>query len=186
MRRNNKKRIFAAASVLAIILAAGGSIAYFTSADTAHNVISAGTVEIEMHEYGPDGEPFEDIEGAMPGVSYDKTVEIENVGGGEAWIRARTVNAIILVSEEEGDAGRLVSLDFNDSAWTEGTDGWWYYNTALAAGETTDALFTQVTLGSDMSNEYQNCTVTVDVSAQAVQTANNGSTALEAAGWPAE
>ena len=37
-----------------------------------------------------------------------------------------------------------------------------------------------------MTNEYQNCTVEVIVKAQGVQTANNGSSALEAAGWPAE
>jgi len=37
-----------------------------------------------------------------------------------------------------------------------------------------------------MGNEYQNCTVSVDVSAQAVQVANNGADVLEAKGWPAE
>ena len=35
-----------------------------------------------------------------------------------------------------------------------------------------------------MGNEYQNATATVDVYAQAVQTANNGKTALNAQGWP--
>ena len=36
-----------------------------------------------------------------------------------------------------------------------------------------------------MGNEYQNATATVDVIAQAVQTANNGTSAADAAGWPA-
>ena len=35
-----------------------------------------------------------------------------------------------------------------------------------------------------MGNEYQNATATVDVFAQAVQTANNGATVMAAQGWP--
>jgi len=37
-----------------------------------------------------------------------------------------------------------------------------------------------------MGNEYRDAKATVDVLAQAVQTANNGASALEAKGWPAE
>ena len=36
-----------------------------------------------------------------------------------------------------------------------------------------------------MGNEYQNSTAAIDVKADAVQTANNGETALDAVGWPA-
>ena len=35
-----------------------------------------------------------------------------------------------------------------------------------------------------MGNEYQNATATVNVSAQAVQNANNGDTVMDAKGWP--
>ena len=35
-------------------------------------------------------------------------------------------------------------------------------------------------------NDYQNCTVNIDVVAQAIQSDNSGASALEAAGWPAE
>ena len=45
-------------------------------------------------------------------------------------------------------------------------------------------IFTAVTFKPDMGNEYQNATATVDVSAQAVQTANNGDTVMDAKGWP--
>jgi len=48
-------------------------------------------------------------------------------------------------------------------------------------------LFWEVVFsGVNMTNEYQNCTIEIDVDAQAVQTANNGSSVLEAAGWSAE
>ena len=45
-------------------------------------------------------------------------------------------------------------------------------------------MFTKVTFNAAMGNEYQNATATVDVAAQAVQTANNGSTVTDAQGWP--
>ena len=37
-----------------------------------------------------------------------------------------------------------------------------------------------------MGNEYQNCTANLIIYAQAVQTANNGETALDAQGWSEE
>ena len=55
----------------------------------------------------------------------------------------------------------------------------------VAAGKTTDILFDTVTFAPQMGNEYQNCTANIKISAQAVQTANNGKTVLEAKGWPA-
>ena len=57
---------------------------------------------------------------------------------------------------------------------------------AIRPGETTAPLFTCVTFDAGMGNEYQNATATVHVAAEAVQTANNGVTALEALGWPTQ
>ena len=79
----------------------------------------------------------------------------------------------------------LVALDLNTTEWTE-KDGFYYYNAALRPGETTAPLFTCVTFDAGMGNEYQNATATVHVAAEAVQTANNGVTALEALGWPTQ
>ena len=80
------------------------------------------------------------------------------------------------------DSGEL--MESNDAGWTE-QDGYYYYNRALRPGETTEPLFTTVTFAETMGNEYQNSTAAIDVTADAVQTANNGETALDAVGWPA-
>lgn len=66
----------------------------------------------------------------------------------------------------------------------DGKDGYYYYKEALKPGEVTAPIFTAVTFKPEMGNEYQNATATVDVSAQAVQTANNGDTVMDAKGWP--
>ena len=77
----------------------------------------------------------------------------------------------------------LVELTRSADHWTE-KDGYFYYNAALKPGEVTAPIFTAVTFKADMGNEYQNATATVDVFAQAVQTANNGATVMAAQGWP--
>ena len=45
-------------------------------------------------------------------------------------------------------------------------------------------IFTAVTFAKTMSNQYQNSKAILTVIAYATQTVHNGSTALEAAGWP--
>ena len=65
-----------------------------------------------------------------------------------------------------------------------GADGYCYYSRPLKPGQVTEPVFTKVTFNAAMGNEYQNATATVDVAAQAVQTANNGSTVTDAQGWP--
>lgn len=45
-------------------------------------------------------------------------------------------------------------------------------------------VFTTVTFDGTMDNLYQNCTTTISVAAQATQSANNGTSALTATGWP--
>ena len=118
----------------------------------------------------------------MPGMKVTKIVEISNTGTAPVWVRAQ-VQLDVYGADEEPLPPEYVSLDFNETDWTY-LDGYYYYNRALAPGETTVPLFTTVTFAPEMGNEYQNATATVDVSAQAVQTANNGDTVMDAKGWP--
>ena len=80
----------------------------------------------------------------------------------------------------------LVKPDVNTDDWTEGEDGYFYYKEALKPGETTAPVLNSVTFDVAMGNEYQGATATVTVTAQAVQTANNGTSAQTASGWPAD
>ena len=173
------------------LLAAGaaclalGTAAFFSAETTAHNVITTGGVEIELREWADEARetPFEDVTGVLPGAEITKIAEIENTGASEAWVRVGVTKSIRLAGGGKADLS-LVSLDINTADWTLGEDGFYYYNTALKPGEVTAPLFTAVTFADEMGNEYQNATAAVDVAAQAVQTANNGASALDAAGWP--
>ena len=182
------KRKLLILSVLAICIAtlAAGSLAFFTSEGTAHNVITTGGVEITVQEWADEAKktPFEDLEGIMPGMTVTKIAEIKNTGASDAWIRVLVTKKIQLAGDGTPNTA-LVELNLNLTDWTQGTDGYLYYTKeALKPGEVTAPLFTTVTFNAAMGNEYQNATATVDVTAQAVQTANNGDTAMAAMGWP--
>lgn len=183
------KRRISILSVLVICLAtlAAGTIAYFTAEGKAHNVITTGGVKIAVREWADEEKqtPFKDVTGILPGMTVTKIAEIRNTGASDAWIRVLITKNIQLAGDGTANVD-LVGLDLNLDDWTKGKDGYLYYNKALKPGEVTAPLFTAVTFNAAMGNEYQNATATVDVAAEAVQTANNGDTVLDAQGWPKE
>lgn len=184
------KRKILCLSVIAIMLAilAAGTIAYFTAEGRAHNVITTGSVELELKEWADENktEPFKNLEGVMPNTTVTKIAEIKNIGKSDAWIRVKIQKSIELKYEGNPDTD-LVELNLNDTDWI--TDGeYYYYKNALKPGETTTPIFTSVTFKAAMGNEYQDAKATVDVYAQAVQTANNPATdgdVKTVKGWPA-
>lgn len=179
-----RKLLIIALCMVLLTVSVAGSLAYFSEkSEIVHNIIATGSVEIEINETDENGDPFENVEGAMPGASYGKVVTVKNTGSGAAYVRVEVDSGITKSDRSQGDVS-LITLDINTTDW-ELKDGYYYYKSALAPGEETVPLFTEVSISGDMDNDYQNCKVNVDVSAQAVQSANNGSSALTAAGWPA-
>ena len=180
------KRKLLILSVLAICIATltTGTLAFFTYEDKAHNVITTGGVKIAVQEWADKEKQtrFENLEGIMPSMSATKIAEIKNTGASAAWVRVKVEKNIQLQGDGTPNAD-LVELDLNTTEWTA-QDGYYYYNKALQPGEVTEPIFTAVTFDASMGNEYQHATVSVDVSAQAVQTANNGDAAMAAQGWP--
>lgn len=181
------KRKLLILSVVAICIAtlAAGSLAYFTAEGKAHNVITTGGVKIAVQEWADEEKktPFEDLEGIMPGVEVTKIAEIKNTGASDAWVRVQITKNIQLAGDGTANTA-LVELNLNLTDWTQGEDGYLYYNKALKPGEVTAPIFTAVTFNVTMGNEYQNAAATVDIAAQAVQTANNGTGVMDAQGWP--
>lgn len=189
------KRKILILSVLVICLAmvAAGSLAYYTADTKAHNVITTGSVDIELNEWANEErtEKFENQTGVMPGKDVTKIVEVKNVGTGSAWVRVELTVEVWMGDEyKEELPAKPVHLMYGDTAgcnttdWTYQDDGYYYYNKPLAPGETTEPLFTSVAFDDQMGNEYQNSTAHVDVNAYAVQSANNGEDVLSANGWP--
>ena len=188
-----KKRKLLLLSVLSMVLAiaAIGSSAFFNAEDTAHNVITSGSVNIAVVETMLDGTelrdfPPEGITGVMPGSAVSKIVSIRNTGSAEAWIRVQVGTTVEGSDQAALDAG-VVGFTV-EAPWIDGGDGYYYYGEAVPVGGETEDLLREVRFDPAMGNEYQNCTVYLTVEAEAVQTANNpipaAGTVCDVTGWP--
>ena len=183
------KKKFILLTVLAgvMLATAGGSIAYFTVAGTAANVITAGNVKMALHDEITQGEAFsqQSLNAMMPGTTADKKVYVENTGDNAFYTRIR-----LDCSAQSPDGTTLgvnnIAFDFDTVNWQLGTDGWYYYQFAVEKNAKTKPLFTKVSLLPETGNDYMDADVRIKISAQAVQQANNGATVWQAVGWPAE
>ena len=192
---NMKKKIFTfAVLVICMTMLASGTLAYFTAKGTAHNVITSGSVDIQIEEWqetdeGLEAYPKEVPVKIMPGSIVSKVVTVKSLSA-ESYIRANykviikdSQNEVMNISTEE--LSNIISFSMNQTDWKyHEDDGMWYYNDSVEKDDSTAPLFTEVTFsGPNMTNKYQGCTVEIVVNAQAVQTANNGNSAMDAVGW---
>ena len=187
-----KKIIYIAASIIVLSIIAGGTLAYFTTSDTARNVITTGGVEImvvEQRLVNGELQPYSNQPiPVMPATTVSKIVSIQSVQE-PVWVRMNytvtlydDAGEVLEIPDEELEKAILINPDATN--WTL-KDGWWYYNTSVKSGEATKPLFEELSFsGPNMDNKYQRCTVVVDVTAQGVQKANNGTSVWEALGWP--
>ena len=186
LKGNKRRLLLIGVVVCAIAILAAGTLAYFIDIETAYNVITTGMIDMELKETTIDEHgnevpwPEEGVSGAMPGVEVAKKVWVENVGTESMYVRVKVTKQI---TPSELDT-RYISLgSLNTTDWTL-KDGYYYYNEAIKPGQKTEPLFESVEFDADMPNEYQECKIEIDVSAQAVQSKNNGATVFDAAGWP--
>lgn len=188
-----KKLLYIAAIIICLSIITGGTYAYYTTSDTARNVITSGGVEVNVVEQQlVNGTlqpyPNQPIQ-VMPATAVSKIVSVQSTEQ-SAWVR---MNYSLTVFDAEGkemeipadELEKVIVIEPDTTNWTR-KDGWWYYNTAIKSGEMTKPLFNEVVFsGPCMDNKYQLCTVVIDVTAQAVQQANNGRSVMDALGWPA-
>lgn len=192
MKKN--KRIIAVLAITSILaVMVFQTLAFFTADDTALNRVTMGNVALILNDDTINPvtkalEPFpeEGFNLVMPGDVIDKIVSVTNDGDNPIWVRIRLDRSILLAGEAADIDFNVLGLDLNDEDWTEGEDGWFYYNEILAPDETTENLFTQVTFPTSLGNAFMNAEVEIDVLAQGVQSQNNGVTVQEATGWPAD
>lgn len=188
---NKKKVITVSLFIILIAIISSGTIAYFTAVHTAENVITTGSLKIEVIETAKtegslEEVPFEDIKNAMPNGTYSKIARVKNIGEQPLYLRVYVENSFKLRSGEViDDTDNLVSLNYDTENWTY-KDGYYYYNRALTSQQLSAPLFTEVHFDEDMGNRYQDSTTYVKVIAQATQAANNGNSVFEAKGWPSE
>ena len=110
MRKLHKKPLVLAAAAIALTgsLTVGSAVAYFTTYATAQGGVT-------MNMGFTETKPHEEVD------ENGKHVTISNVGDYDCFVRVR--------------AFAPVELSYNapDGGWTDGGDGYWYYNDVLQA-----------------------------------------------------
>lgn len=191
-----KKKIVSLCLVaaLAIIAIAGASLAYFTDKDAKTNTFTLGNVDITLTE-----EHWVAPSAVAPDVKYAKDPIVKNVGKNDAWIRVDVTlsdAAAFMSAAEKHEITDLATIfaGHDETKWTlAGTPVFdneantltysYYYNTILAEGESTKALFTSVTIPAEFDNDDMKeigADFTIDVTAHAIQTADSYNTVADA------
>lgn len=201
----NKKRIilFVAVSALLLALAVGGTTAYYSVSEIAHNVITTSGVKIELVENFDDDKTWSESRGGegeivysldelvMPGTELKKEPVVVNTGNEDVYVRVE-VDMTITSPEGEDLIGyvnpNLYAFNWdapaeesdpsvirtNHENWDlDVEDGAWLVYKGALHPGEKLPIFDHVEIDPRMTNEFQGCTVEITVRAQAVQAANN-------------
>lgn len=162
------------------------SLAYYTVTGTATNVVTSGSIAFKIHEQTKDGQAFP-AQGirVFPGDKVSKEVTVENTCGQPFYLRIKLLNGVENMNLPAQD---VFAFDGNSADWTLHEDGCYYYNYVLQPGQTTSALFKEVEIVREkVAGRFSGRTLTLTVTAQAVQSKNNpADRPWLAEGWPAE
>ena len=166
-----KKKIIAVCLIVALAATAviGGTLAYFTDKDDATNTFTVGNVDITLTEPNWEGSGSEDAPEVYPGEPLAKDPTVTNDGANPCFVRIK-VEGLNCLAPASNITYRTNYKDgkLGDN-WVKHTDGYFYYNKVLAVGETTDALFDQIVIPTDLKNGNAEDAFNVVVTAEAVQ-----------------
>ena len=188
-----KKKIIAVCLIVAMaaIAVVGGTLAWFTDDEEATNTFTVGNVDITLTEPNWEGTGSQDAPEVYPGEPLAKDPTVENVGANPCFVRIKVTGLDCLAPASNITYRTDYKTGKLGDNWVDGGDGYFYYNKVLAAGETTDALFDQIVIPTDLENGNATDKFDVVVTAEAVQaqgakaswTAVQAMTVAEIAAW---
>lgn len=139
MKKMGRRATWLTVSCLAAVtMAVPAAAAFFISAEEGVNRFSVGVNASRIEEEFGSYEAFE------KGKSYGKEVAVRNEGSVSCYVR-------VFAEIEDPDAASVLSVDFNETQWTDRQeDGFYYYRELLRPGEKTAPLFTELRAGADI------------------------------------
>ncbi len=163
------------------------TVAYYQTVGKATNVVTSGSIQFLIHEMTDQNNAFPK-EGVyiIPGDVVSKRVSIESDCNHPFYLRVKMVYG---TDAQDLSAEDCLKLNINTDDW-QLHDGWYYYKYIVNPGETTANVFSHVEIvGSKVDTHHIGKTLSLTVTAQAVQSANNPITdgnIYTASGWPKE
>lgn len=158
--------------LLVAVVAVGGTLAYLVASDSPLlNTFALMRISTEVEE-------------PSTGTAETKDPKVKNTGTADVYVRA--IAYVVMVDKDGNEyvdpvAAAKVSPVYNTAKWGDGGDGYYYYTSKLAPNATTEELFTDVTVASDMSTD-QSFRVYVYQESVLAETNTNYTTASEIKG----
>ena len=178
-----KKMLVVALIVICLAVCAAGSYAYYVTEAPAHSVITTNGVSIEILQNGQAraAAPL----APMPGGSADYDVAVKALDAA-CWVRIKAAAEFTAadgstMSLTEDAVNAYVSIAGTSEKWQyNAEDGWYYFSEPLAEGAESELFISELAFSGEMDNEFQGSSVTVTVTAEATQSANNGTDGISA------
>ena len=182
-RRPGMPALLAVLALAALVLGTAGVWAYLhlctSPADNAFQAASNVNPAISEVTVPDDGSPITE--------KKDVTVNVGNTSviiggtpdaGYSVYVRAAVIvtwqDAVGNVYFQNPTAGTDYTITYNTTDWTQGTDGYWYYNSAVNSGQSTANLIKSCTaLKAAPKSGY---TLNVTIAAQTIQSAGTTDT----------
>lgn len=170
MKKQVKIGLGAAALALAAALCAGGTLAGWRTSSTVTNHISTATVQ------GIVEEKYEQGQTITPGQTVEKCVWVKNTGTASSLVRAKVVIDWDDETAADMDATDCVFPAYNTADWTQGEDGYWYYNDIVEPNQCSTALFESFTVSPNLTNELAGRTGHIGVTMELLQASGDSPT----------
>lgn len=167
VRIHKRAILLGLAALLVVAASIGGTLAWLTS-----------TPPVLTNTFVP-GEVPNEITETFDGTTKSN-VQIKNVGNVNAFIRVALVP--IWRNDDTGHTGTgliatgTYNITLNTTDWTLGSDGYYYYNSAVQPTGSTAALVTACSPKSGLSAAYLGKVFELDVISQSVQAEGMGQT----------
>ena len=156
--RKSKKQLLRAliACGLVVSVAAGGTVAYLTDAETATNTFTVGKVKIDLEEPGYPGNDSDEVKNIIPNQEIVKDPQIENTGNNDALVFIRVEIPQETFTDEDDGTGEQKKQDLFQLKGV--SDQWALLRTETVAGEDGKAKTSYVygykkTLGKDATTD---------------------------------
>jgi hypothetical protein len=170
LKKQVKIGLGAAALALAAALCAGGTLAGWRTSSTVTNHISTAIVQ------GIVEEKYEQGQTITPGQTVEKCVWVKNTGTASSLVRAKVVIDWDDETAADMDATDCVFPAYNTADWTQGEDGYWYYNDIVEPNQCSTALFESFTVSPNLTNELAGRTGHIGVTMELLQASGDSPT----------
>lgn len=168
-------------SIIVISLVGTNTLANKVIKGETDNKVTSGEISTKLFNVTSDGSLMpEIIFSLLPGETIDNVVYAKNTCKFPEYVRIKLIPEI--TDNGEQLSTEHIFFNINSENWTL-KDGYYYYNSVLEPEVNSIPLYDSIYIGTEIGNEYKTAEMTVNIELDAVQTANNSESALNATGW---